>query len=169
MKVQIIVLVSYLIIITIHYEPYPHLQDNSQGQPVSRKVRIGIVTKPCADEVTSITCKNLIDAVYVNWIKNAGGVVIPIPFDSTKSEIEELFLQTNGLFAIGGGDILLRNNKYTQYTLTSKYLLKLIFDVNTKGIHYPIWGTCLGFQLISMLIADDSNCEIKCRIPCNMS
>jgi len=38
----------------------------------------------------------------------------------------------------------------------------LAIDLNNKGDFFPIWGTCLGFELLIYLMADKDDPRIVC-------
>lgn len=95
---------------------------------------------------------------YVKWIESAGAQVLPILLNQDDSYYEKVFEQTNGLL-FPGGDNLLDPNKNTPMMFAAKKLYKLAFDANNKGNFYPIWGTCLGLELMSVLSSNKNVLE----------
>lgn len=95
---------------------------------------------------------------YVKWIESAGGQVLPILLNQDDSYYERVFKETNGLL-FPGGDNLLDPNKNTPMMVAAKKLYKLALDANTRGDFYPIWGTCLGLELMSVLSSNKNVLE----------
>jgi gamma-glutamyl hydrolase len=56
----------------------------------------------------------------------------------------------NGVFYCGGG-------AGGAYTVFGKHIFQKVKEINDKGSHLPIWGTCLGFQNLAMFTSDDSS------------
>jgi len=49
----------------------------------------------------------------------------------------------------------------TPYFQTARVLYNWAVAANVKGDYFPIWGTCLGFQLLSVLAANDHAVLLK--------
>ena len=50
------------------------------------------------------TCvHNNTNSYYVKWIEAAGAQVVPVPYNLTESQVEELFMKLNGILFTGGG------------------------------------------------------------------
>jgi len=114
---------------------------------------IGIVAYP-SDPSEVHYGKNYIAASYVKWVESAGGRVVPIMYDASQSELQTLFSQINGvLFPGGGNDISVGSPIYN----TAKYLVNLAMDASSKGDYFPIEGHCMGFQLLSTVIAQNDS------------
>lgn len=69
---------------------------------------------------------------------------------STPSELETIFKSINGIIFPGGGDIL----GHTQYQATLSYLFQQTLAANQAGDVFPLWGTCLGFEALHVLVAN---------------
>ena len=91
----------------------------------------------------------------------SGAQVVPIfAFNSTQY-LDDILSKVNGVLFTGGGIQFDMKNKWTQ---TADYILKYAIEQNKKGNPYPIWGTCLGFQLLAFLTADyDPRCLTSVR------
>jgi len=92
------------------------------------------------------------DSVYVKWIEMAGGRVVPIPYNADNDQLDYFFNSVNALLYTGGELTLSVNTTYYQ---TANYLFNLSLSANENGDYFPVWGTCQGFQLLSILIAED--------------
>jgi gamma-glutamyl hydrolase len=102
-------------------------------------------------------------ADYVRWLSAGGARIAVLRFDMPEDKIKSLFTSINGLVFTGGGDTL---GPETQYFKTASLLFNLAKEANDKGRswwtllkspgdYFPIWGTCMGFQLLSILGAQD--------------
>jgi gamma-glutamyl hydrolase len=92
--------------------------------------------------------RNMIPASYVSWIGQAGGRVLPILLRQPKEYYEEIFAQTNGILFPGGNQGIDPSDIYTE---EGEILWNLAKHANDRGDHYPIWGTCLGFEELAVL------------------
>jgi gamma-glutamyl hydrolase len=98
--------------------------------------------------------KYYIAASYVKFVESAGGRVVPILYDSPESELMTLFNQVNGILFPGGStDIGVNSTLYN----TAKYLFNLAIEANKKGDYFPIEAHCLGFELLSSVVAQNSS------------
>lgn len=93
--------------------------------------------------------KSYIAASYVKDIESAGARVVPIPITYDRSLVEELFRCVNGLLLPGGGAKL----QESQYFQNAKIFFELAIEANKNGNFFPIWGTCLGFEAIPIIVA----------------
>jgi len=91
---------------------------------------------------------------YVKWLEQGGARVAVIRFDETQDNLKQLFSSINGLL-FTGGEISL--NFSTQYVKTANYLYSLAIEANQNGDYFPVWGTCLGFELLNILTSQDEN------------
>lgn len=110
---------------------------------------IGILSQPCHDCPGS----SYIPAAYVKWVESAGGRVVPIRYDDSDARLEMLFKMTNGLLLPGGLTYLYLD---APYVITARKLYNMITKANDDGNVYPIHGTCLGHQLLHVLLTNAS-------------
>ena len=87
-------------------------------------------------------------ASYPKWIEAAGGRAVPVPYDASDEHVAALFRQTNGLLWPGGGASL---------SVAAKNFYGRAVAANAAGDHYPIWGTCLGFEWLLQAAANDTS------------
>ncbi|KAF0687676.1 Aste57867_20660 [Aphanomyces stellatus] len=91
---------------------------------------------------------DFIVASYLKWVESAGGRGVRIPYNATTAELDELLESVNGvLFPGGSGD---PNDAAT-------YIYKKALGLNRNGTYFPLWGTCLGFEWLIELQAEDSS------------
>lgn len=107
-------------------------------------MKIGILAHPLAGQTDKIKYP----ARYVNWIRLSGA--IPVVFSCYDSiPLHEV----NGLL-LTGGDIEMPKYTRQQYTVYLKAVQRCIRKAkqyNDRGVYFPIWGTCLGFELLIAL------------------
>jgi gamma-glutamyl hydrolase len=66
--------------------------------------------------------------------------------------------QLNGLMIPGGGATLINNRGFlTHFAKKGLHLLEEAEKLNINGTYFPVWGTCLGFELISIYHAKGKN------------
>ncbi|KAK7136633.1 hypothetical protein R3I93_016850 [Phoxinus phoxinus] len=91
-----------------------------------------------------------IAASYVKYLESAGARVVPIRINRTREEYEKLFNAINGLLLPGGNvDI-----EKSQFAKVSRIFYDLAMKANNDSDHFPIWGTCQGFQQLTVLTSN---------------
>eukprot|EP00051_Salpingoeca_urceolata_P034096 m.23506 g.23506 ORF g.23506 m.23506 type:complete len:211 (-) comp7205_c0_seq2:746-1378(-) len=91
-------------------------------------------------------------AVYTKWLEQSGLRVVPIRYDTPTAELDDLLDSLNGVLFTGGGLSLLPN---TTYYHTAMHIYKRAIAYNDQGEVFPLHGTCMGFQLLNILTAED--------------
>lgn len=125
------------------------------SQPVNQQSRpvIGILTLP-NDGMYNLTGTSYIDAGYVKWIEMGGARVVPLRIDHPWSELQYLVENLDGVLFTGGDQPFLNENgTMTAYAHTACSIYNLVTSLNDAGKHYPMWGTCLGFQLLHICVS----------------
>lgn len=87
---------------------------------------------------------------YINWLESVGIVPVCIPHTISKEDLLICLDQVQGILWTGGAienkshspqeKKLYIDTLYTSFKVAKKY--------NDEGRHYPIWGTCQGFELL---------------------
>mmetsp|Transcript_28012 Transcript_28012/g.75667 ORF Transcript_28012/g.75667 Transcript_28012/m.75667 type:complete len:381 (+) Transcript_28012:150-1292(+) len=114
---------------------------------------IGIMSQPCHD----CPGKSYIAAAFVKWVEAAGGRPVPIRFYNSEAELYRLFKQLNGLVFPGGLTWLWLDSPYV---LAARKLFQWAVQANDAGDPFPIYGTCLGFQLLHILASNVSRNDL---------
>ncbi|CAB4058154.1 GGH [Lepeophtheirus salmonis] len=96
-----------------------------------------------------------IAASYIKIVETGGARAVPILCNQTDEYYEKMFQSTNGLLIPGGG-VSLDTSCYAQVGRT------MIQKALNSGDYYPIWGTCLGFELILHILDDNRPNLSKC-------
>ncbi|XP_066155064.1 gamma-glutamyl hydrolase A-like isoform X3 [Euwallacea fornicatus] len=91
------------------------------------------------------TYDSFIASSNVKFLESAGARVLPIWIGQDEGYYRRVVKYTNGLFFPGGGTYF---NETGGYGEAANKLYQIALEYNTKGVYYPIWGTCLGMQVI---------------------
>ncbi|CAL1608278.1 unnamed protein product [Knipowitschia caucasica] len=110
---------------------------------------IGILAQENLQEDRSPQGTSYIAASYVKYLESAGARVVPIRINRPEEEYVKLFASINGLL-LPGGDVDIETSQCTQ---AAKTFYKLAVQANEAGDYFPVWGTCQGFQQLSVLTA----------------
>ncbi|XP_067141508.1 gamma-glutamyl hydrolase-like isoform X2 [Centruroides vittatus] len=70
--------------------------------------------------------------------------------NETQTYYEDLFVSLNGVLFPGGAARLATSG----YGKAGKIIFDLAIKANERGDYFPLWGTCLGFELLSYLAVD---------------
>lgn len=129
---------------------------HGNSQPV-----IGMLTLPI-ESSDKIHAKNMtrFHASYVKYLESAGAMVVPIHYNHTAERLEELMYKVNGIFFTGGALDIIYNDtcEYDAYGTAARFIYDKAIEMNENGIHFPLWGTCMGHQTI--LIMESRYCHI---------
>ncbi|XP_026791633.3 gamma-glutamyl hydrolase isoform X1 [Pangasianodon hypophthalmus] len=122
----------------------------SEGQKINDSPVIGVL----AQEVYSPSPgKNAyIAASYVKYLESAGARVVPVMINRTEEEYTILFRSINGILFPGGGASIFSSG----YAKAAGIFYKLALEANSKGDYFPVWGTCLGFEQLTLLTSGKS-------------
>jgi len=118
---------------------------------------IGILTQPTDGPLTQFG-SSYIAASYVKYVESGGGRVVPVFHNSTADELDAIFENINGLLFPGGGADL----DDTPIYYSSLYLYNLALQANDNDDYFPIFGHCMGFELLAILTTQDPNILDDC-------
>lgn len=141
-----------LSLLLIHVASRPHVNSNAAAVKTDAPI-IGILAQDSDGYVKEKFGPTYIVASYIKYIESAGGRVVPIRNDLSEEQLEKLFSSINGVLFPGGGV----NVFDSQYARTGKILFNLAMKANDAGDVFPLWGTCLGFQFLSVCGAGGQN------------
>lgn len=110
-----------------------------------------------------------IAGTYVSYVQAAGARAVPIRVEENDDYYETIFGGLNGILFPGGGVDIVGSD----YAKAAGKLFKLALKANDNGDFFPVWGTCLGFELLTALVSkqnDVVNCECEDQqLPLNMT
>ncbi|SPP87021.1 gamma-glutamyl hydrolase [Drosophila guanche] len=101
-----------------------------------------------------------IAASYVKYLESAGARVVPIWIGRNRSYYEDLMHKINGVLLPGGATWFNQTNGYAD---AGEHLLQLALQLNDNGTFMPVWGTCLGMELLAYKLANGTDHRINCR------
>jgi len=104
---------------------------------------IGILSQKTNGKMSRLG-HSYIAASYVKYIEGAGAQVYPVLDSWSKEKLNETLHSLNGMLLPGGAQ-LFPNSKFYE---ASAYIYNWVVDRNKNGVHFPLWGTCLGFEAI---------------------
>ncbi|KAK9522944.1 hypothetical protein VZT92_019380 [Zoarces viviparus] len=124
-------------------------------EAVNDRPVIGILTQIVSDEAMKPFGRTYIPSSYVKFIESGGSRVMPIRLTLETTEYEKIFRNINGLLLIGGSADL----KTSDFARVAKIFYRLALTANDEGDFFPIWGTCMGMQLLTVLVAGENLLE----------
>ena len=92
-------------------------------------------------------------SLYVKWLEAAGARVAPLPFDLPASDFDKLLGSLNGALITGGETAIKEIG--SPYMEATKKLYDHSLALHRAGEVWPLWGTCMGMQVLSILGARD--------------
>lgn len=110
---------------------------------------IGVFTQPSSS--TEGNCKGscmYLAASYVKYLEAAGARIVPINYSASKAELDTIFESVNGVFFPGGGSV---------FPSSAQYIFDKVVAANDAGDHFPLWGTCMGFQWLMISASRNAN------------
>ncbi|KAL4272779.1 hypothetical protein GQ457_13G004580 [Hibiscus cannabinus] len=115
---------------------------------------IGILTHPgdgASGRLNNDTNASYIAASYVKFVEAGGARVIPLIYNEPEEILFEKLELVNGVLFTGGWA------KSGLYFEVAQKIFKKVIEKNDKGDHFPLYATCLGFELLTMIISEDKN------------
>ncbi|CAL4129880.1 unnamed protein product [Meganyctiphanes norvegica] len=92
-----------------------------------------------------------IAASYVKFIESGGARVVPILINQNDTYYEDLVESLNGIVFPGGSASITDSSGYGR---AGRKIYDLVVASGQKGNPIPLWGTCLGFEMLMYLAAD---------------
>ncbi|KAH8302525.1 hypothetical protein KR044_007947, partial [Drosophila immigrans] len=136
---------------------------------------VGIICIDLAQTLGEIykdrTYYSYIAASYVNYVQSAGALVVPIWIGRERDYYETMMNLVNGVLLPGGAVFLDEDEAKEQPRFTNdcvaaaQHIYEIAMQKNAAGGHFPVWGTCLGFQLMMINAARTKEVRTKCRKP----
>ena len=118
-----------------------------------KSVVIGIVSAPVIKPyMTKVS--SYIPQSYVKWIEMSGARVVPLQYDLPKPILAGFLNQLSGIVWMGGGIENKKTHTEQQFKIligTLHYIFSYAKRQNDIGNAYPIWGTCIGFEILAMM------------------
>eukprot|EP00897_Mesotaenium_endlicherianum_P005297 jgi/Mesen1/4796/ME000243S03975 len=129
-------------------------------QKFTERPTIGMLTLPVTEPKQRTYGPSSFATSYVRWIEAGGARVVPIFYDSSAEELDFILQRVNAIVWTGGlvdFNPTLSDPEGAKYLKTTSKILSYVIAENAKGKYYPLWGTCLGFERMTQLLAEDPN------------
>ncbi|XP_054716706.1 gamma-glutamyl hydrolase-like [Uloborus diversus] len=120
----------------------------SSTVPINDRPIIGIVVEETHSKFSPQATAALY-ASYVKFVEAGGARVIPIFLQQSEEYYNKLLSQINGVLFPGGANLVQSDG----YGRTGRIIFKIASKMNDNGTYFPLWGTCLGFELLNFLVA----------------
>lgn len=114
---------------------------SATDRPIIGILAQDVCTTPCPKNQTYIS------ASYVKFVEQAGARVVPIFVNREEDYYVKIFNAVNGILFPGGGVDALNSS----YGRAATVLYNLALEANQNGTVFPIWGTCLGLEVVARL------------------
>ncbi|KAJ2944337.1 hypothetical protein O0L34_g18340 [Tuta absoluta] len=101
-----------------------------------------------------------IAASYVKDVEASGARVVPIMIGKDRSYYKELLSKINGVLFPGGATYFNQSNGYAD---AGQHIYEIAKELNDAGDYFPIFGTCLGFELLIILASGRGRDENRIR------
>ncbi|XP_033748712.1 gamma-glutamyl hydrolase-like [Pecten maximus] len=116
--------------------------ENLNSRPI-----IGVLAQSCDPKADPYIGDTYIPSTYVKWLESGGARVVPIRVKESDQYYETLFKRINGVVFPGGGI----NIVTSYFAKAAKLLYNMALKANDDGDYFPLWGTCQGFQQLTVL------------------
>ncbi|XP_013099711.2 gamma-glutamyl hydrolase [Stomoxys calcitrans] len=132
--------------------------DNENPTPI-----VGILTQEVSQFIVrkypNSTFSSYIAASYVKFVESAGGRVVPIWIGQKRDYYEDILSKVNGVLLPGGATYF---NQSDGYADAGHHIYDIAMKINEAGTYFPVWGTCLGFELMVYLAANGTEPRTYC-------
>ncbi|XP_065607996.1 gamma-glutamyl hydrolase [Cyrtonyx montezumae] len=120
-------------------------------EPNERPI-VGILSQECHFDEFHKFGSSYIAASYVKFLESAGARIVPIRLNLSDEEYDKIFHSINGVL-FPGGDVDLKTSEYSK---VAKIFYHKALEANDKGDYFPVWGTCLGHELLTYLTSGEN-------------
>ena len=132
------------------------IKKNKSKKKKKNKYIIGIVTVPLTPtkKFYKVCGDSYISSRHITWLKENGFETLYIPYDT--KNLEEYLDKVHGVYLPSGGAF---SGTQMTYYRCCKNIINYSIKTNDRGVYFPLWGCCMGFQ--QMLIVADGNDNVK--------
>ncbi|XP_013172012.1 PREDICTED: gamma-glutamyl hydrolase A-like [Papilio xuthus] len=101
-----------------------------------------------------------IAASYVKDIEASGARVVPILIGKDRQYYRDIMSKLNGVLFPGGATYF---NQSDGYADAGQHIYEIAIELNDAGDYFPIFGTCLGFELFIIIASGRGEKENRIR------
>lgn len=157
-----------LVVLLVNQGHAKHVIDsNERSVPYFEAVNDQPVIGVLSQELSYLMTQNYGDegydsyiaASYVKFVEGAGARVVPIWINQPIDYYENIMSNLNGVLLPGGATWFNQSNGYAD---AGRHIYDIAVQYNEKGEYFPIWGTCLGFELLTYLAANGTEHRAHC-------
>jgi len=142
---------------TLHRRNIPTISNQPERYGENDRPVIGILTQELDASLISRLPKghnytSYLAASYVQWVMAGGARVVPVIIGQDQQYYQQLFNSLNGLLLPGGSAPLTGSGGYAE---VGGLFYEMAKTANDGGEVFPVWGTCNGFELLTVLSSKD--------------
>ena len=112
-----------------------------------RPVKIGILTAPMPKPFLG-RAESYLDRDYVAWVELSGANAVIIPYNTPN--LDDFLNRVHGVVLPGGAIENRQTHDHKQYAVLVG-AVKRIYRFALNSRYFPVWGTCLGFDMLAMM------------------
>jgi len=112
-----------------------------------RPIKIGILTAPMPAPHLD-RAQSYLDRDYVAWVELSGANAVIIPYNTP--DLKEFLNRVHGVVLVGGAVENRATHDRRQYAVLVSAVTR-IFRYAMSCRYFPVWGTCLGFDMLAMM------------------
>ena len=139
----LVAFVSFSVINTLH----------SGALALNNRPILGVLAQSTKGTPVENLGKSYIDATYVKYLESSGARVVPIKTGLSDEELVRIFNSINGVL-FPGGEVSVTDSDYARI---GNVIFERAMEAFANNDYFPIWGTCLGFQLLATMVSGSSS------------
>lgn len=124
---------------------------------------IGILTQEIDAGIPKplFNATSYINAAYVKFVESGGAQVVPIWIGKNEAYYRDVMKNINGVLFPGGSSSF--DFSKNGYATAGRYIYKIAKEIQDKEKSpFPLWGTCLGMQLMAVISNNGSDFLAPC-------
>ena len=129
--------------------PQPRQQETHGDDP---RPLVGVLSQPRYWTGAPDAPGGYIAASYVKWLEAAGARAVPILYTDSNETIHRKLSAVNGVLLPGGDSDI---SPGTSLRAAGESVVRESMAAAAVGEVYPVWGTCMGFQLAALAVSGD--------------
>ncbi|XP_051882906.1 LOW QUALITY PROTEIN: gamma-glutamyl hydrolase-like [Pristis pectinata] len=124
------------------------MNGQARARTLNDRPIIGILAQHTVDDLSEVAA-TYVASSYVKYLESAGCRVAVIRLYLSETEYEKIFYSINGILLPGGAVDL----QTSEFARVAGIFYRLALEACDQGDYFPVWGTCLGHQLLTALTA----------------